>query len=113
MKVDQLMFNAGATLWYDENFRHVLEAHMNYLRTTGNVASVEVSPHKADIYRGDLFGFLNEVGIDPQYHWVIMRVNEIFSPHDFGDHITTLLVPDQQVINRVFTAYRTNNRIAA
>ena len=105
MLIDKFMVNTGESIYYDEAFRATLESHMGFLRSSDKTRTVSVVPQKADVYNGDLFGYLGEVGIPYQYHWIIMRVNAFTSPYDFGSETYTLLVPDQKEIETIRVAH--------
>ena len=93
MKIDERMQDPGPDVYYSKTFRDTLEAHMNWFRTHPDTSVEQVEPHQADIYDGDLFGYLIYLKIDPRYHFVVMRVNNFFSPTDFGPGVVELLVP--------------------
>lgn len=101
MKIDSEMPTDGSVDYYNESFRYVLESHMSYLRTLASTAQVVVPPIDTAIYNNDFFGYLNSRHISQCYHWVIMRVNNYFSPSDFTDGVGTILLPDMTVLEKI------------
>lgn len=93
MKVDEHMYEIGADVFYSKEFRDTLESHMDYFRKSRDTRAMDVDPQKAEVYDGDLFGFLLYAKIAPKLHWVVMRVNNFFSPTEFGPGVTSLLIP--------------------
>ena len=105
MDIYKLSIGSGENIFYSKGFMDVLESHMNYFRTSSNSNVVQVDPKKTSIYNGDLFGYLNEIGISQKYHWVIMRINNMFCNSDFGSNVLSLTVPDQNEIEQIRSAY--------
>lgn len=94
MKINKAMFNPGPDVFYDKSFRDTLEAHMTFFRESPKTHAMQVEPHRATVYEGDLFGYLSERLYAPAQHWLIMRVNGFFTPHAFGLATEELLIPD-------------------
>lgn len=101
MKIDELMADAGPDVFYTKEFRDTLEAHMSYFRTSDSVRTLDVDPLQAEVYDGDLFGFLQYAGIELKYHWITMRLNNFFSPTEFGPGITTLKRLEPRIIEQL------------
>jgi hypothetical protein len=93
MQVDFDMTPDGNSLYYDPNFRYTLEAHIPYLLGLATTRSIVVDPHDAVVYNQDLFGYLLSAGILPCYHYVIMRLNGMFSPNEFNSDTQSLNIP--------------------
>ncbi len=107
MQVDNLMLVDGSTTYYDPAFRATLEAHLAYFRTAQDTSAIQVQPNDTIVYNQDLFGFLLSRNIKNCYHWLIMRINNMFSPYDFGESYTSILVPntkDLESIRQSFVA---------
>lgn len=101
MKINSLMFSPGADLYYDKAFRDTMEAHMEYFRSSRKTQVYDVDPQRAVVYQGDLFGFLLEIKIQPQYHWIVMRMNNFFSPYEFGPQVHSLMIPSNAEVDRL------------
>lgn len=106
MKIDEKMQDPGADVYYSKEFRDTLEAHMAWLRVQDGGQIDDVEPQKADVYDGDLFGYLIFLKINPRYHWVVMRANNMFSPTEFGPGVTSLLIPKLSLIETLRQAQK-------
>lgn len=94
VKIDADMYDAGADIWYSKEFRDTLESHMAYFRTAASTQPVDVDPQKAEVYDGDLFGYLLFIKAEPRHHFAIMRVNNWFSPTEFGPGVEVIYIPN-------------------
>jgi hypothetical protein len=103
------MFDSGPSVYYTDGFRQVLEDHMTYLRQHQSTQLMSVSPQAAWENDQDLFGFLQVVNLQPQLHWVTMRMNNFSSPTEFGTSVTQLLIPSSVVLEQLRSAYMTSN----
>jgi len=101
VKIDDLMVQPGPDVFYTKEFRDTLEAHMAYFRSSPDVKPLDVDPLQAEVYAGDLFGFLQYAGVEMKYHWLTMRLNNYFSPTEFGPGVTTLLRLEPRVIEQL------------
>lgn len=109
MKINRDMVGDDSSDYYKESFRHTLESHMPYLRSAQTTTTIPVSTFNTEVYDKDLFGFLTSVRIKPCYHWVVMRVNDMFSPFDFVSGITTLLIPSTKELESLRQSWNTTN----
>ena len=107
MKIDALMIPEGSPDYYDPSFRSTLEAHLAYLRTSNQTQSMTVLPHDTIVYNQDLFGFLNKSRVVPNLHWLVMRMNNFFSPYDFDENCTQLLIPSGKEIEVFRQSWKT------
>lgn len=106
MALSDLMVDPGDDLFYDSDFRNVLEDHMTYLRD--NFSQVKmISPDQSYQWRGDMFGLLDVLGYARQYHWLIMRLNQFTSPLQFHENVLAILVPDTDEVNRIAQSHKT------
>lgn len=108
MKIDDLMEEPGPDVFYSKEFRDTLEAHMAYFRTSSAAKEFDVEPLQAEVYDGDLFGFLQYMGIEAKYRWFIMRLNNFFSPTEFGPGIATLLRMDTRSLEQLRQTQRSS-----
>lgn len=111
MKIDSIAANFGADIYYNENFRVVIEDHMTYLRNDPQSYYQNVTPAQAYKFEGDFFGLLDQLNQPPQFHWIIMRMNKLTSPVYSQDTITQILVPSAAVVERIRATYMNVNKI--
>ena len=105
MKIDNTAVDPSADVYYDSAFRYMLESHVTYLRTHTSSQSLEVSPQRALVYEGDLFGYLFECRVPIHLHWLAMRLSGFFSPHDFGPACETLVLPGESEVEYLRQAH--------
>lgn len=71
-------------VYYDPEFRTVLETHMQLFRTHPTTRHTPISPDKIHQYEGDFYGLLGEMGVLMEHRWLYMRVNNMTNPNQFG-----------------------------
>lgn len=77
------MEKPGPAMFYEAEFRQLLEMHMNQLRTIYAVTE-ELDPKDLYRFEGDFSGYLLSKGETLETHWLIMRVNGMTHPNQFG-----------------------------
>lgn len=105
MDIYSLTIGSGNNTFYSKGFMDVIESHLNYFRNSPNSYMVQVDAKKLSIYDGDLFGYLNERRVEQHYHWIIMRVNNMYSNSDFGPGKNTLIIPSDTEIEQIRSMY--------
>lgn len=96
-----------AEIYFQQNFFVTLESHIDYFKQHTTTKIVQLDPLKAYAHTGDLYGMLEETGVDRQYHWFVMRLNGMASPQEFDSTKLTLYVPDTALLDRICTSYNT------
>lgn len=107
MQIDKLQSSVGADIYYDGNFRNVLDDHMTYFRGSSSTKTITIEPIYADKYEGDLSGLLSQYGIAVEYHWVIMRLNNFTSFNDNSRNLSQLLIPNFDEVEQIRQVHRT------
>lgn len=107
MKILYQLVNEGSQDYYNPSFRNTLEAHLKYLREVKTTYAAPVPPMAAVIYNQDLFGYLTEINIAPHLHWLVMRMNNFFSPYDFDAKCTQLLIPSTDEVDVLRQSWNT------
>jgi hypothetical protein len=111
--ISNLVMNIGPTDYYTNAFRQVLEDHMAYLRGLTSTKAMPVQEQQAWANEGDLYGYLaNVLNIQPQYHWVIMRLNNFTCRTQFGQRVRRLLIPDFTLLEQIRSAWNTSSTIS-
>ncbi len=111
MDIYSLTIDNGEDVFYTKGFMDVLESHLNYFRSNLNLRVIEIQPKKADIYNGDLFGYLNELNISPQYHWLVMRINNYYCNSEFGPGKKYLQIPNNGELEQIRSVYTATGNI--
>ena len=103
----------GDPVFYDRAFRNHLESHLNILRFT-NPRTLVVSASDLWRFEGNLYGYLSLKDVVAENHWVVMRMNNMHHPQEFGRKPReiampregdTLLLPDQGLLDSIRTLY--------
>ncbi len=105
MPINALMMTEGETVFYEDDFRRMLETHLIWMKNQ-SAEMITVDPHDALKYKGDLFGLLIKMGYAPQYHYAIMILNEISGPQSNTESLRQLLVPAMQAIDVLRSRYK-------
>lgn len=101
MNIDSLAQDTGPSVQFTMAFRSVLEDHMSFFRNHPDTILITVEPHDAAKWGSDLFGYLTLIKVPVRHHWVIMRINSMFSPTDFGENCISLLLPSFNEIDKI------------
>jgi len=107
MKIDELLFSEGSADFYDPSFRFTLESHVAYLRASRQTYVINVQPHDTVVYNQDLFGFLNQAKVPAYLHWLVMRMNNFFSPYDFNSECVSLKIPSSKEVEVFRQSWKT------
>ena len=107
-KLDSLMVDAGQTYTYTRDYQLYMESHMRFLRNHESTTAVGVDKEQVYKHLYDFTGFLRTVGIPPEDHWLILRMNGFTSLDQLDDQVESLLIPSQQLVESLKRMYRTS-----
>ena len=113
MAIDDLMFDAGAPVFYDQGFRNVIEDHMTYLRTHPNTGVRQVEPGRAYKYEADFYGLLQFLDIPAALHWVVLRLNGMTSPTEYTPDRLSILLVDPTLIEQLRSSHMSTRVITS
>jgi hypothetical protein len=108
MQVDNLMMNYGSSVYYTDDLRNVLEDFMTYFRTNPTTQTMTVDPGDAVRYESDFYALLTYLNIAPQYHFPILRINNMTASTDYRSTMTSFLVPDLGEVQRIAQTEQTS-----
>lgn len=94
----------------DINYYTLQESHISYLRNYPGSKTVAVEGQIADKFAGDFYGLLDFLRIDKKYHYLIMRINDLYSAADYTGEVTEIFVPPIGNINQLFTIFASIER---
>ena len=100
-----LQIPAGSTNFYSSGFRNLIENHLQYLQTHPQTQPIILSPHYEDVYTGDFFGLLQYLNISQDLFWVVMRVNNLYSPLEYNGDLGIVYLPARSVIENLNTKF--------
>lgn len=110
MAINSLMGKEGPAIHYDPLFCRTLETYMRYLREHPDTERINIHPHDAYKYEGDLAGLLRKYQVPRHLHWLVMRMNEFTSTLDVKQDLESLLVPSDDVVNSIRQLYMTTHK---
>ncbi len=110
--IHSLMVNAGNDVYYDESFRSTVETYLPYLRAHKDTQVMAVNADDVYRYEGDYYGLLLTLKIAPQYHWIVLRVNDYVSPADLVTIVKTVLVPSPEQMDSIVRQYKVAHKIS-
>lgn len=97
----KLAIPTGSDVFYNEDFRIVLENHLQYFRNLSSSTTIKVENEDSYRWHGDFYGLLTFLNIKPYMHWFIMRLNGLESSTDFQSIIGGVLIPEASEIERL------------
>ena len=102
MNVNDLMFSPGPAIYYDEDFRNVIEDHISALLRDSRTISISIDSAMA---------YKNELQISPFKHWIILRMNGYRSPTEVDRTLEQLYIPDETVLNQIVQSHRSIRKV--
>ena len=111
MNVNDLMFSPGPAIYYDEDFRNVIEDHISALLRDSRTISISIDSAMAYKYEFNLYALLNELQISPFKHWIILRMNGYRSPTEVDRTLEQLYIPDETVLNQIVQSHRSIRKV--
>lgn len=107
MSIVSQLVEEGAQVYYDPDWLRVIETHLTYLRNHPDTVVRAIEPIDGVKYQGDFGGLLYHYGVLPQYHLVILRMNNLASPTEYTSDILSLLVPSTTAVDKIRQVYQT------
>ena len=107
LSLTSTMVGTGNALYYTDAWMNTMEQHMRYLREHPDTTVIDIDPHDALKYEGDLWSLLREQAIPLEYTWLIARMNDLASPSANDATLRHLLVPSMTIINELRAIFQT------
>lgn len=105
-----LIYGRESDPFFDPNFNQILDSHIEYLKVTGSISEKPIDQKYIGQYYGDFYSALQDLGISPKYHRVVMLMNGLTSPSQYRGQFMLVLCPDEGEINAILGAYNTGKR---
>lgn len=96
--------------YYEQGWRDFLESHLFYIRQREDTIPVQIEEYDRYKYEGDFFGLLQTKSVPEEFHWVILRVNDMSSPSELTMDTSMFYFPDLQHIRELMTLYRSQTK---
>lgn len=122
MSIVGTMRGGGAGVFYTDSFRAVFEDHIEYLRQNATEADSQngpgvansravihaVSPEDAYWYRYRPYQYFSEkYGVEPQFHWYVLRASHLSAPEQFDETIREIVIPDWTFVQQLSSTHMT------
>lgn len=107
MDINNYAYDEGPSIFYDDGFRTVIEAHIEFLRNHEETRSLYLEPHEVYRFEFDMYGLLMHYNIQPYLHWIVLRMNNLYSMTNFPKDLSELLIPSDSAINHLRQIYQT------
>lgn len=101
------IFPRGSEVFLEPDFCQTIDSMIEYLKVTGNITYREIPKEFLGNYYGDFYAVLNGFNIDPQYHRIILLVNNYTSPYQYHGEEFLVKIPDIGIINSLLQVYST------
>lgn len=104
-------FNRAGTVAADaiidsSEFRQVMNDH--FLHISDNSPDVIEIPMEINVRRrGDFYGLMRELSIEPKLLWITQRINGIEASYDYSGQLTYLRVVNLSIIDNLLQKFRT------
>lgn len=85
--LQSLRLPAGDDIYYDPDFRKMVEHHIPLLKSDRGSVSKVVTPTTVLRFEGDFYGLLSFYEIPQKHHWITLRINSLLSPDEYGREI--------------------------
>lgn len=89
----------------EQDYYVLTETHLQFLRNHPSTATVSVTPQTAAKYQGDFYGLLKHLNIGKN-HYLILRMNQLYSPLDYHSEHLFLKIPESNTVERYMAIYR-------
>jgi len=111
--INSLAIDEGASIYYDDGFRNVIEDHMTYLRNRTDTGVKVVEPGRAYKYEADFYGLLQFLLVPTELHWVVLRMNGYTSPTQYRPEKLSVIVPNPDVIEQMRSSHMSTRVISS
>jgi len=98
-------------MYYEDDFRRVLEDHLFYIRSAADTKVVQIDPGLAWRFEYDFYAFLRYQSVPSHLHWLIMRLTGMYSPDQFTRNKQIYFYPDETLLERIRSNHNSLNRI--
>lgn len=95
------------SLFYDEDFHRMLVKHFPYFIENNLFEPRDISGSTAEIYKGDFYGVLLNLGIPFEFHRINTEFNMLSSPLDYKGEAGPIRIIVSKELNRLNNIYKT------
>lgn len=111
MQINKLMTVYGNPIHYDQQFRILVESFLQSIRTDPRKYIVNITTDMTYRYAGDLTGLLDSLSVPRDYHWLVMRLNNISDITKVDLNLSSLEIPPLDFMDHLRKTYLTKTAI--
>lgn len=105
--LNQMAIASPSEFTLTDDYFSFIESMTGWIREQADTSTVYIPPETGWLYRFDMTAFLIDNGVPLEDHRLILRVNGMDSNQVLDETVNTLLIPQQETIRRLKSAYRT------
>jgi len=106
--LSNLMRPSGMAHFKTADYHNYIEDNLTFLRSHAATERHELDPAVVERYLYDFTGLLTkELQIPLEDQWVVLRMNGFTHYDQLDSEVTSLLIPDREVLKRLKQLYRT------
>ena len=94
-----------APLYSDIKFIVMLESHLTYIANQPTTRILPVNTHRGIKYLGAFYDLLNDMNVNPEYHYITMRINGYTNSASYRGDRSMILVPDSTTIETLASVF--------
>lgn len=89
----------------EESYYILLDTHVDYFKKHSKTKYISVTGLQAEKYKGDFHGLLNYLAIDKKLHYLITRMNNLYSSSDYDGELLSIMIPEPGAVAQVIATY--------
>lgn len=97
----------GDEIFYKPDFINILYAHRQLILSDGNYNIHAVDPKASIRCEGNLYAYLDEMGLAKCYQLLVLFMNGYTNPIEFTRDVLTLKIPSINLIERIKDLHQT------
>lgn len=107
MPITALLVSTITSVNYEQKYRNVLETHMDAIRKDPDTINTQINTHDAYKYEYDFYGLLQHLGFPDDFHWIVLRTNDMVDPRDYTADRTVIAIPSTAFLEKLRRLYMT------
>lgn len=111
MQINNLMTAYGNPVYYDPQFRILVESFIPSIRNDPRRHTVTITQDMTYRYAGDLIGLLDNLNVPRDYHWLVMRLNNMNDISKVDLNLNTLDIPPLDFMDHLRKNFLTKTSI--
>lgn len=112
-KINSLSVRSAPAVYYHPLFRIEIEKHVEWLRSHSTTTVITLNERDVYRYQSDFYSLLYTLNIPVELHWIILRMNHFTNPSEIPDTITTLYIPNANLISQMVETFKTAKLIGS